>query len=40
MIESPLQILRERVLENVKIIFNTLSSPKTWVRAFLNQFKR
>ena len=40
MIESPLQILRERVAGNIIKIADTLKSPTKWVAFFVGKFKR
>lgn len=40
MIESPLQILRERVIENVKNIFEKLNSPIFWLKAIFKNIMK
>lgn len=40
MIESPLQILRERVAGNITKIANTLRSPTKWVAFIVNLIKK
>lgn len=40
MIESPLQILRERVAGNITKIANTLRSPTKWVAFIVNSIKK
>jgi hypothetical protein len=41
MLISPLQILRERVAENIGNLFDVLRSPKGWITFIMNSlFKR
>lgn len=40
MIESPLQILREKIAKNIKNISHTIKSPIKWVTFFVGKFKR
>ena len=40
MIESPLQILRERVAGNINNIFDNLRSPLNWLKYLFNILKK
>ena len=40
MLMSPLQILRERVIENVKSIFEKLNSPVFWLKAIFKNIMK
>jgi hypothetical protein len=40
MIESPLQIIREKIIDNVKNIFDRLSSPIFWLKAIFKNIMK
>lgn len=40
MLISPLQILRERVAENVTNTLNGLKNPKTWLKAIFKNIMK
>lgn len=40
MIESPIQILRERIVETVTKLFDALRKPSNWLKYFFKQSKK
>ena len=40
MIESPLQIIREKIIDNVKNIFDKLNSPIFWFKAIFKNIMK
>lgn len=40
MIESPLQIIREKIIDNVKNIFDKLNSPIFWLKVIFKNIMK